>query len=139
MSSTEIHIGKLIHLKSIVDHQDFLNFVHNNKLTSYWGDSIEEFLNEEGIEDIRDHEGSFVLCSIGDSQKEFEYFYYQGVIYQFLSHKYMDVYGTQWQKNSDGSVDFTAMFYNGGTSLEEILSDILDKTNNKGGNNHGKS
>lgn len=50
MSNTKIYIGKLAPVKTIKNHQVFMDFVHKNKLTTYLEDSIEDFLGGTFIE-----------------------------------------------------------------------------------------
>lgn len=134
MSYTELHTGKLTPVKTINSHQEFVDFVHENKLTA-WLDysNIEEYFEERSINDVADNSLAIVLCKSDRPQVPYEYVFYKNVIYRVDNYSFSDddFYINKFIKNSDGSIDFVSMFYNGGTGFDEELQDGLDELLNK--------
>lgn len=60
------------------------------------------------------------------------YFVHKKVLYKMLEHSgelepdYVDI----TKENEDGTIDFTYVFYNGGTCFTEMLGEGLEKLNN---------
>ena len=124
MSQTETHSGRF---KIITrNEEDTKKFIQEN-LNKWW--KIEEYSN--GSWDI--HETHEFIEEYWKPKIPFEY----EVIYvndehwliKYIKHKEFDEDEEiiEFSQNDDGSYDFIAQFYNGGTCLNEILGDIVAK------------
>ena len=133
MSCTELHTGKLTPVKTINSHQEFVDFVHENKLTAWLDSNIEEYFEEHSVNDVADNSLAIVLCKSDGFRVPYEYVFYKNVIYRVDNYSFSDddFYINRFIKNSDGSIDFVSMFYNGGTGFDEELQDGLDELLNK--------
>lgn len=111
MSETVHHQGKLIPIK--------MN-----------GKTVEEKAKELAF-DL----GSKEIPSYYDSWKEVllydydnEYFVYKDQIYKQEKEEQEDTeYLAKAKVNPDGTIDYTCIFYNGGTSLSECIEDALNQ------------
>ena len=128
MSSTELHTGTLTPVKTINSHQEFMDFVHEHKLTAWLNSNIEEYFEEHSVNDIADSSLAIVLCESDKFRTPYEYIFYKNVIYKIDNYLFSDddFYINRFIKNSDGSINFVSMFYNGGTGFDEELQDGLD-------------
>ena len=127
MSYTELHTGTLTPVKTINNHQEFIDFVVENELTGYSAPSIEIYLYDDGITDVTTEESLILLCASNDMDGLSKYCFYKNVIYRFDNYVANEhCYGNKFIKNYDGSIDFVSMFYNGGTDFYEELQDELD-------------
>ncbi|WP_294966548.1 hypothetical protein [uncultured Gilliamella sp.] len=129
MSNTELHTGKLTPVKTINSHQEFMDFVHENKLTEHYTSSIEIYLDYEGITDVTATNGCLplLLCACQDRRGLPQFCFYKNVIYRFNNYIIEeDDYINKFSRNSDGSIGFVCLFYNGGTCFSEELQDGLD-------------
>jgi hypothetical protein len=124
MSYTELHYGKLMPLASGMSLE-----------------SLKDWLSVEGrenleIEDFEDKVGDGLqYFEINDKTKRYKeafympYIYYKTTLYKVVEHSgvqetdYLDI----TKQNEDGTVDFTYMFYNGGTCFSEMLEEGLNK------------
>ena len=133
MSSTELHTGTLIPVKTINSHQEFMDFVHENELTAWLNSNIEEYFEERSVNDVADNSLAIVLRKSDGFRVPYEYVFYKNVIYRVDNYSFSDddFYINRFIKNSDGSISFVSMFYNGGTGFEEELQDGLDALLNK--------
>ena len=133
MSSTELHTGTLTPLKTINSHQEFMDFVHENKLTAWLYPNIEEYFEERSVNDVANNSLAIVLCKSDGCRAPYEYVFYKNVIYKIDNYLFSDddFYINRFIKNSDGSINFVSMFYNGGTGFDEELQEGLDKLLNK--------
>lgn len=129
MSYTELHTGKLTPVKTINTHQEFLDFAHENELTGCLTSSIAIYLDDCGITDVTATTGCtpLLLCASNSENRSSNYCFYKNVIYRFDNYTVeYDDYIKKFNRNSDGSIDFVSMFYNGGTNFDEELQDGLD-------------
>ena len=133
MSYTELHTGKLIPVKTINNHQEFMDFVHENELTAWLNSNIEEYFEERSVNDVADNSLAIVLCKSDRFRVPYEYVFYKNVIYRVDNYLFSDddFYINRFIRNSDGSISFVSMFYNGGTGFEEELQEGLDALLNK--------
>ena len=121
MSQNEFHTGRLVP----VDLE---------------GKTIEEFAEktcrEAGILEISSYHDSWLeeLKYEGDYEK---YFIVEDVIYEMVDHAETDDdYFVHMRRNEDGSISFSAQFYNGGTCLSEVIEDSVLVMNKKGLNEY---
>lgn len=134
MSSTELHTGTLTPVKTINSHQEFLDFVHENELTGYLTPSIEIYLDDDDITDVTATNGyaPLLLCTCQNWRGLPQYCFYKNVIYKLDNYTVDEGdYINEFNRNSDGSINFVSMFYNGGTVFSEELQEGLDKVLNK--------
>ena len=133
MSCTELHTGTLTPVKTINSHQEFVDFVHKNKLTALFYPNIEEYFERCSVNDVADNSLAIVLCKPNECRAPYEYVFYKNVIYKIDNYSFSDdgFYINRFIKNSDGSIDFVNLFYNGGTDFDEELQDGLDALLNK--------
>ena len=132
MSSTELHTGTLTPVKTINSHQGFIDFVYENELTGYLASSIEIYLYDDGITDVTSEKSPMLLCASNDMNGLPKYCFYKNVIYRFDNYVAEECcYGNKFIRNSDSSINFVSMFYNGGTNFYEELQDGLDALLNK--------
>ena len=124
MSRTELHTGKFRIVAQTTE--DTFNFINKN-LSKYWKPEISSrgYVNVEET-DAYDEE-------YWRANKEFPYknlnIGNQSYLIEMLEHKEFgeDEYPLEVTKNEDGTFDFIAQFYNGGTCLEECLEEELER------------
>ena len=134
MSSTELHTGTLTPVKTINSHQEFMDFVHENELTGHLTSSIEIYLDDCGITDVTATNGCepLLLCAYQYRCGLPKYCFYKNVIYRFDNYTVDEGdYINEFNRNSDDSINFVSMFYNGGTVFHEELQEGLDTLLNK--------
>lgn len=126
--SKELHIGKLVPVNKIANHQEFMDFVHKNKLIPHGEDCIESFLGEQLIGDIKCYPYSIIFS---DQQfGKYKYCYFDGVIYEFASHEEFNCdYLDKWDKNADGSINFYTLFNNKQLSFNQVFEDAIKTMN----------
>lgn len=122
MSYTELHVGKLQPLQFDMNIEEFKEWLKTKD--GFEVEDFEEYL-EEGYE----------FFQVRDKSKKYKenlyikYVYNKGTLYEVVNHKAGesddDLHITN--KNSDGTIDFIYMFYNGGTCFSEMLEEGLDK------------
>lgn len=126
MSYTELHTGKLQLLQFDMALEESKNWLEAKK-----GFDVEDFeyLEEEEME----------FFQVRDKSKKYKesmyikYVYNKGTLWEVVEHSgeqeadFLDI----TTKNSDGSVSFTYLFYNGGTCFSELLEEGLDKIEKK--------
>lgn len=120
MSETETHSGKLIKIQL-------------SKI-----DTVESFCKgmceKEGITSIPSYNQSWIETFKYDSKAASEYFILNNnIIYKMAEHLAGDddSYFMKIYPNADGSLSFIGQFYNGGTCLDEMLSEALEEHINK--------
>lgn len=122
MNYTELHYGKLKPIQYNVSIEEFKTWLESKK--GFEVDDFDEFL-EEGYE-------FFEVRDISKKYKEsmyVKYVYNKGTLYEMLEHQSgepnddLDI----TEKNEDGTIKFTYMFYNGGTCFSEMLEKGLNK------------
>ena len=133
MSYTELHAGKLTPVKTISNHQEFMDFVVENELTGRHEISIDEYLRYSFITDVTTKKTPILLCSSNDMDELPKYCFYKNVIYRFDNYTVEDDdYINKFIRNSDGSIDFINMFHNAWRdNFSEELQDGLDELLNK--------
>lgn len=121
MSQNEFHTGKLVPV-------------------DLGGKTIEGFAEkicrESGISEISSYHDSWLeeLKYEGGYEK---YFIVEDVIYEMVDHSETDDdYFVHMKRNEDGSISFSAQFYNGGTCLSEIIEESISEMNKKGLNEY---
>ena len=121
MSQNEFHTGRLVP-------------------ADLGGKTIEEFAEkicrEAGISEISSYHDSWLdeLKYEGAYEK---YFIVEDVIYEMVDHSEADdEYFVHLRRNEDGSISFSAQFYNGGTCLSEIIEESISEMNKKGLNEY---
>lgn len=125
--SKELHIGKLVPVNKIANHQEFMDFVHKNKLIPYGDDCIESFLGDRLIGNIKDYPYSIIFC---DENDKYKYCYFDGVIYEFASHKeFFEDYVDRWDENADGSIDFYTLFDTKQSGFNQALEQAIKTMN----------
>jgi hypothetical protein len=128
MSCTELHTGKFSILTQTTE--DTFNFITKN-LSKYWKPEI----SSRGYVDIEET-GAYIEEYLW-ADKNFPYKMLnvgnQTYLVEMLEHKEFgeDEYPLEISKNEDGTFDFIAQFYNGGTCLEECLEEELENLQNK--------
>jgi hypothetical protein len=122
MSCTELHTGKLKPIQYNVSIEDFKKWLKTKD-----GFEVEDF--EEYLED------GYTLFQVRDKSKKYKesmyikYIYNKETLYEMIQHSgerdadFLDI----TSKNEDGTVDFTYLFYNGGTCFSEMLEEGLNK------------
>ena len=122
MSYTELHTGKLKPIQYNVSIEEFKKWLQTKD--SYEVEDFEEYLEEEyTFFEVRDKTKSY------KESMYIKYIYNKGTLYEMIQHSgekeadYLDV----TNKNEDGTIDFTYLFYNGGTCFSEMLEEGLDK------------
>lgn len=122
MSYTELHFGKLKPIKTEMSLEDLKVFLQED-----------ERLFVEDLEEKIEDEHTFFEIQQGDWRGEYLYIYNKGTLYEVVEHKDMgeesDVDITT--VNTDGTINFTYMFYNGGTCFSEMLERGLNRANKK--------
>jgi len=123
MSYTELHTGKLKPIGKI-SLQELQAWVETKPNLE-----IEDF--EEKMED------EYEYFEIRDKTKKYKepfyikYIWNKGTLYEILEHSgeqeadFLDL----TNQNSDGTINFTYLFYNGGTCFSEMLEEGLNKIN----------
>ena len=129
MVGLELNMGILTPVKIIKNHQEFIDFVHEHKLTEQYDQSIESYLAHSNIEDVTTHLLPIILVESGDSEDNLSYCFYKQLVYKFDKYvmKRGDNYINAWNKNSDGSFNFTSLFYEWSTDFNEMLRVILSE------------
>ena len=122
-----LHTGKLIALKRIENHDDFLKFANKNGVTPWGSDTVDDFLEGTDGTDITEYTYPVMLCE--PDSTFFRYVLYKNVIYQFVNYKRWRYVSRvrDWVKNIDGTIDFTIGFINLSTHFEDELEKTLDE------------
>jgi len=122
MSYTELHTGTLKKIQTNLTIEEFKNWLDTKD-----GFEVEDF--EYLLEEERE------FFEVRDKSKKYKesfyikYIYNKGSLYEMISHSgqqevdFLDI----TKKNDDGSIDFTYLFYNGGTCFSEMLEEGLNK------------
>lgn len=124
MSCTELRRGKFRIIAQTTEGT--FNFISKN-LSKYWKPEI----SSRGYVDIEvtgayieeyfwgDKNFPYKMLNVGN----------QTYLVEMLEHKEFgeDEYSLEVSKNEDGTFDFIAQFYNGGTCLEECLEKVLER------------
>ena len=111
-----------------------MDFVHENELTGYLTPSIEIYLDDDDITDVTAINGyaPLLLCACQNWCGLPKYCFYKNVIYKLDNYTVDEGdYVNEFNRNSDSSINFVCMFYNGGTVFHEELQEGLDKLLNK--------
>lgn len=124
MSCTELHTGKFRIVTQTTE--DTFNFISKN-LSKYWKPEISSrgYVNIDETDDYdeeywrADKNFPYKKLNVGN----------QTYLVEMLEHKEFeeDEYPLEVSKNEDGTFDFIAQFYNGGTCLEEYLEEELER------------
>jgi hypothetical protein len=128
MSCTELHTGKFRIVAQTTE--DTFNFIAKN-LSKYWKPEITSrgYVNVDATDKYLD--------DYWQANKDFPYkklnIGNQSYLIEMLEHKEFgeDEYPLEVSKNEDGTFDFIAQFYNGGTCLEECLEEELENLQSK--------
>ena len=124
MSCTELHTGKFRIVAQTTE--DTFNFINKN-LSKYWKPEITPG-NHVNVDETDNYMEEF-----WQANKDFPYKKLdvgnQSYLIEMLEHKEFgeDEYPLEVSKNEDGTFDFIAQFYNGGTCLEECLEEELER------------
>ncbi len=119
MSYTELHFGKLKILNEELSDEAFKKFLKQNK--GLYADDLKEKLEDS----------SLILVTQGDWRGKNLYAFHKNTLYEFLEHKQPEdaEFLHETEMNNEGTIDFTYLFYNGGTCFEEMLEEGLEKIN----------
>lgn len=122
MSYTELHTGKLKPIKLNISIEEFKNWLKEKE-----GFVVDDF--EEKLED------ECTFFEIIDKSKKYKdsmyikFIYNKGTLYEMVEHS-----GEQdaeflhlTTRNEDNTINFTYLFYNGGTCFSEMLEEGLEK------------
>lgn len=122
MSYTELHTGKLKPIRYNISVEDFKNWLKTKD-----GFKVDDF--EEKLEN------NYTFFEVEDKSKRYKesmyikYIYNKGTLYEMIEHSveeeadYLDI----TKKLEDDTIDFTYLFYNGGTCFSEMLKKGLDR------------
>lgn len=122
MSYTELHTGKLKKVRTDMTLQDLKDFL----------DSREDLYIED-FEYYSNKGREFILVVSLEKDKinynDYKYIYNKGTLYQMVEHKEgeSEDYLHITNKVSEDEIDFTYLFYNGGTCFGEMLEEGLNK------------
>ncbi len=122
MSYTELNTGRL---KPLQKHLTI------EGLEKWLSDKEDLFIDD--FEDKKEEEYEFFeICDKNKKYKEYmyiRYIYNKGTLYEMIQHYLKEANDTVsvTNVNSDGTIDFTYMFYNGGTCFGEMLEKGLNK------------
>ena len=117
MSYTELHTGKLKPIRYNLSVEDFKNWLKEDE--SRYTEDLDERLAD----------GVAVLVKQRYWTGDYTHVFSKNTLYKFIEHNklgeadYVDI----TNKSKDGSIDFTYMFYNGGTCFSEMLEEGLNK------------
>lgn len=117
MSYTELHTGKLKPIQYNMSIEDFKKWLEKDE------SRYTEYLDEK-LED-----GVAILVNQEDWRGEYTHVFSKNTLYKFIEHRdlgeasYLDI----TEKLEDGTINFTYLFYNGGTCFEEMLEKGLNK------------
>lgn len=110
MSRTELHIGVM----RKVDTQDKTDIEFAVDTLKEKGKELNDFY-EDALEQLVDEYYE-------------QYFLANGELWEILEdEEHEDMYVAQGTVNTDGSISYVAMYYNGGASLSEVLEEIIEK------------
>jgi hypothetical protein len=122
MSYTELHIGKLKPIYTNMPIEEFKDWLEKKEGLEV-GD-FEELLKDESTHfEVRDKSKSYKesMC--------IKFIYNKGTLYEMVEHS-----GEQdtdflhlTTKNEDDTINFTYLFYNGGTCFSEMMEEGLEK------------
>lgn len=119
MSYTELHTGKLKIVRTEMSLEEFKQFYEvNQDILSLF---IEDF--EEKIE----YEHTFYEIRQGDWRGDLMYVYNNGTLYEVL--EYINLGEADYINNTvktENIINFTYLFYNGGTCFSEMLEEGLN-------------
>lgn len=118
MSYTELHTGKLRVCAKEMSIESLKLFLERNE-----GLIIDDF--KEKLEDER----TYFEIQEGDWRGAYKFIYSNGTLYEVLEHKDLGEadFLDETKDNGDGTIEFTYLFYNGGTCFSEMLEEGLDK------------
>lgn len=122
MSYTELHTGKLKPISLDVSIEQFKDWIKEKK--GFVVDDFEEKLDDECT--------YFEVIDESKKYKEamyIKFIYNRGTLYEMVEHS-----GEQeaeflhiTTKNEDNTINFTYLFYNGGTCFSEMMEEGLEK------------
>lgn len=109
MSNTELHIGKLIPVKKISESET----------------STEVIIRLIGDVELEEKEED-LLSQLNDGDDK--YYLFDGTLYEAEDEE-LDASDSfcEISKNEDGTLNYVTSFYNGGTYLQEMIQEQLDK------------
>lgn len=114
MSETELHTGKLEVFSSNFNRNEFDSLIDSEKLNSDGYDVMEEDF--------------FILYDNNGNRK---YIFNKGTLYKVKEWKEHDDTGFIHETSRTGNeINFTYLFYNGGTCEQEMIEEGLDSLNN---------
>lgn len=98
---------------------------HTGTLKKVECDSIEQFLKDKLDSYNVDYGDEYDVIDLlyNDSRLYDKYILLNGTLYEWINHHRVDdIEGmVKCNRNSDGTIDVIAQFYNGGACLEEVL------------------
>ncbi len=117
MSYTELHTGQLEVVIRNTDRVWFKDFIKANP-----------HLEVDDLDDRLEDGCNFFIVEIkgkGASKDRYKYLYSDGTLYEFVNHEYgesSDYLNKVIQVNKN-TINFTCLFYNGGTCFSEMLEE----------------
>ena len=122
MSYTELHTGKLKPIQYNMSIEDFKNWLETKE--GFEVEDFEYYLKEEyNIFQVRDKSKKY------KESMYIKYVYNKGTLYEMVQHSgekdtdYLNI----TEKLEDDTINFTYLFYNGGTCFSEMLEEGLNK------------
>ena len=119
MPYTELHTGSLKLIGENMNGEEFHKFIQSNP-------SLEvDHLDEK----LKDGCTLFIVTSFDKNtyKTTYHYVYNSGRLYKFVNHMDLEDEGyiNITKESEDKTIDFTYLFYNGGTCFEEMLEEGL--------------
>ena len=115
MSYTEYHIGKIKPIN--ITGEELENYCKQILLEHSY---ISE--NSPEKDEFYNSYAELLVDELGD-----EYMYLNGILYKIIEDKEVDDDVVNITRNEDGTINYVATFYNGGTCLTEVLESVLKK------------
>lgn len=122
MSYTELHTGKLKPINTNISLEEFKDWVE--KKEGFEVDDFEELLEDQAtFFEVRDKSKRY------KESMYIKYIYNKGTLYEMVEHsgELDNDFLHLTTKNEDDTINFTYLFYNGGTCFSEMMQEGLEK------------
>jgi hypothetical protein len=134
MSETELHTGTMKVFERNKDESlgEYFERFLKYKQIDYSKEEFNECF-DDNVEDTEENLLEFMSRYEGSwRQQTFIIGYKNNIIFELLKHTYHENQDIEvMTKNADGSYDFVFSFYNGGTSLSEVITEFYYHAVNK--------